>query len=162
MKGTCSAIRKDGKPCGAHPAAGGRCLFHSSPTKAAELGRAGGRKNRRPKMASAMPKHNGAASAFERLELICIDLRNDVITPAKANVLLKATYQQAELQHKMAVEEQIAKTQRQIEDLKLLVAELRSNNSTSDDESREDENHREHGDRQESEDQKSEDQNTNE
>jgi hypothetical protein len=78
------------------------------------------------------------ASAIERLDLICIELRNDVISPAKANVLLKATYQQAELQHKMVVEEHMAKTQRQVEDLKLLVAKLSDDNLTSEDESRED------------------------
>jgi uncharacterized protein DUF5763 len=143
MRGTCRAITKSGKPCRARPTANGFYLFHSSPTKAAELGRAGGQKNRRPRMASAMPKQDGAASAIERLDLICIELRNDVISPAKANVLLKATYQQAELQHKMVVEEHMAKTQRQIEDLKLLVAKLSDDNLMSEDESREDEDHKE-------------------
>lgn len=137
MKGTCRAITKGGKMCRARPTANGLCLFHSSPTKAAELGRGGGQKNRRPRMVSAM-RQDTAASAIERLDLICIDLRNDVISPAKANVLLKATYQQAELQHKMAVEEHLAKMQREVEDLKLLVAKL-SNDNSSEDESRENE-----------------------
>ena len=138
MKGTCGAIAKNGKPCRAHPTGNGLCLFHASPTKAADLGRAGGQKNRRPRV-NSMPNQDGAASAIERLNLICIDLRNDVISPAKANVLLKVTYQQAELQHKMAVEQHLAKTEREVEDLKLLVAKLSNDNLTSEHESREDE-----------------------
>lgn len=142
MKGACGAITKNGKPCRARPTANGLCLFHASPTKAAELGRAGGQNNRRPRMMSSMPKQDGAASAIEKLNLICVDLRNDVISPAKANVLLKLTYQQAELQHKMAVEEHLAKTEREVEDLKLLVAKLSNDNLTSEHESREDKEHK--------------------
>jgi hypothetical protein len=46
-KNQCRGIRKDGKPCGAAPTAGGLCFFHANPAKASELGREGGRKNRR-------------------------------------------------------------------------------------------------------------------
>ena len=43
----CKGKNKEGKPCDAAPTAGGLCFFHSNPDKAAELGRVGGRKNRR-------------------------------------------------------------------------------------------------------------------
>jgi hypothetical protein len=43
----CKAKTKSGKPCGAAPTAGGLCFFHANPNKASELGRKGGRSNRR-------------------------------------------------------------------------------------------------------------------
>ncbi len=43
----CSALTKRDKPCLAAPTEGGLCFFHKNPTKAAELGRIGGRGNRR-------------------------------------------------------------------------------------------------------------------
>jgi general stress protein YciG len=43
----CKAKTKSGKSCGAAPTAGGLCFFHANPNKASELGRKGGRSNRR-------------------------------------------------------------------------------------------------------------------
>jgi hypothetical protein len=43
----CKAIAKNGKPCRAAATAGGLCFFHANPNKASELGRIGGRGNRR-------------------------------------------------------------------------------------------------------------------
>lgn len=43
----CKGKNKQGKPCRAAATDGGLCFFHSNPNKAAELGRVGGRKNRR-------------------------------------------------------------------------------------------------------------------
>ena len=43
----CKATRSSGEPCKAKPHKGGLCFFHFDPKKAAELGRKGGRRNRR-------------------------------------------------------------------------------------------------------------------
>jgi hypothetical protein len=43
----CQALTKNGKPCHASATEGGLCFFHGNPKKAAELGRIGGKKNRR-------------------------------------------------------------------------------------------------------------------
>lgn len=43
----CKALTRAGKACRAAAMAGGLCFFHGNPKKAAELGRIGGRKNRR-------------------------------------------------------------------------------------------------------------------
>lgn len=43
----CKAKTKSGKPCQAAATAGGLCFFHANPNKASELGRIGGRSNRR-------------------------------------------------------------------------------------------------------------------
>jgi hypothetical protein len=42
----CKGMNKNGLPCGAHAMPAGYCFFHSDPNRAAELGRAGGRRNR--------------------------------------------------------------------------------------------------------------------
>jgi len=66
----CTAQTKNGKPCGAAPTPTGLCFFHGNPNKASELGRIGGKRNRRPKEEHARPvlKLNGAASASDRLD----------------------------------------------------------------------------------------------
>ena len=43
----CKAKTKSDKPCRAAATAGGLCFFHANPDKASELGRIGGRSNRR-------------------------------------------------------------------------------------------------------------------
>jgi hypothetical protein len=43
----CRARTKQGKPCKAAAMEGGLCYFHGNPDKVAELGRLGGRRNRR-------------------------------------------------------------------------------------------------------------------
>ena len=43
----CKSRTKQGKPCRAAATAGGLCFFHSSPNKAVELGRIGGRNKSR-------------------------------------------------------------------------------------------------------------------
>ena len=42
----CKGMNKNGLPCGAHAMPSGDCFLHSDPNRAAELGRAGGRRNR--------------------------------------------------------------------------------------------------------------------
>jgi general stress protein YciG len=47
----CKATTASGKLCRAKPHKNGLCFFHSDPQKAAELGRKGGRRNRRTNVA---------------------------------------------------------------------------------------------------------------
>jgi hypothetical protein len=47
MNQTCKAKTKAGNPCKAIPFEGGFCAFHADPSRAAQLGRMGGQKNRR-------------------------------------------------------------------------------------------------------------------
>jgi hypothetical protein len=122
MKGVCSATTKKGRPCRARPTANGFCLLHSTPTKAAELGRIGGKQNQKMASASAMPRLESAASACEVLDSIYSDVMNDVIKPPKANVLMKLMALKVELLDKKCLEEQIAKMERQIEELSLILA----------------------------------------
>jgi hypothetical protein len=122
MKGACKATTTKGKPCRARPTANGFCLLHSTPTKAAELGRIGGTHNRRTASASTIPRLESAASACDRLDSIYSDVMNNVIKPPKANVLIKLTALKVELLDKKGVEEQIAKMERQIEELRLILA----------------------------------------
>ena len=56
----CKARTKTGKTCRAAATEGGLCFFHANPNKASELGRIGGRRNRR--FAS------GTVAAFSNLE----------------------------------------------------------------------------------------------
>ena len=42
----CQGVTKQGTRCRAFPTEGGLCFFHANPTKASQLGRLGGRKNR--------------------------------------------------------------------------------------------------------------------
>ena len=42
----CKAMNKNGLPCRAHATPAGYCFLDSDPNRAAELGRAGGRRNR--------------------------------------------------------------------------------------------------------------------
>ena len=46
-EGLCRAKTKAGKPCKAYAVKRGLCAFHADPKRAAQLGRMGGRKNRR-------------------------------------------------------------------------------------------------------------------
>jgi hypothetical protein len=45
-KHTCKGRNKRGKPCGAPAGQDGLCALHANPSRAVELGREGGRKNR--------------------------------------------------------------------------------------------------------------------
>ena len=46
MNAKCRSKTKAGKPCKATPVAAGLCAFHSDPSRAAQLGRIGGKRNR--------------------------------------------------------------------------------------------------------------------
>lgn len=121
-KPRCKAVTKSGKPCGAWPTATGMCFFHSNPNKASELGRIGGRRNRRPKGENAhpAPKLEGA-SASARIESLYHDVEIGLIKPPVANVLIKLTDLHVRVQEKTAFEDEIAKLQEQVRILKSMI-----------------------------------------
>ena len=55
LNSRCQANAKSGKPCCAAATDGGLCFFHANPNKASELGRIGGRRNRRTAAENADP-----------------------------------------------------------------------------------------------------------
>jgi hypothetical protein len=55
LNSRCKAIAKSGEPCRAAATEGGLCFFHANPDKASELGRIGGRGNRRAAGENADP-----------------------------------------------------------------------------------------------------------
>jgi hypothetical protein len=70
----CKGRTKAGKPCRAAATEGGLCFFHANPDKAAELGRIGGRKNRRvptelevfvPRLVTALAMRQTVAQLIE-------------------------------------------------------------------------------------------------
>jgi hypothetical protein len=61
VQARCSATTKAGKSCRAPAVEGGLCFFHSHPEQARELGRQGGRKNRR----FAAPPDDGSERSLQ-------------------------------------------------------------------------------------------------
>jgi hypothetical protein len=95
----CKARTKTNEPCKARAVKKGLCAFHADPTRAAKLGRIGGKKNRRFRLPSEQPT-NPPKSVKELKELlstaICqihtgqLDPRIGTGLATVGNVLLKA------------------------------------------------------------------------
>jgi len=119
-KPRCKALTKSGNPCGAAPTATGLCFFHGNPNKASELGRFGGRQNRRPKGedANRLPKLASAASASARIESLYHDVETGSIKPPVANVLIKLTNLQLRMEEKTVIDDQLAELEERIRILK--------------------------------------------
>ena len=85
----CKAQTKQGKPCKAAAMEGGLCFFHANPEKAAELGRLGGRRNRRalPEDFVACPPLTNNASVVRLLKQTMVDLCEGKITPRQATAI---------------------------------------------------------------------------
>lgn len=132
-KRRCKALAKSGKPCGAAPTPTGLCFFHGNPTKASELGRIGGRRNRLPKGEDAHPvlKLDGAASALVRLKSLYHGVETGSIRPPVANVLIKLTDLQVRVLEKTVIEDQIANLQEQLRILKSMISMRDFENSMS-------------------------------
>ena len=120
-KPRCSALSKDGKPCGAAPTSTGLCFFHGNPNRAAELGRLGGKLNRRRIDESAHSESDGMESAEERLESLYRRVETGSLSPVVANTLMKLTDLQARVREKTAIEQQIAELQEQLRTLKSMI-----------------------------------------
>jgi hypothetical protein len=122
-KPRCKAPTKSGNPCGAAPTATGQCFFHSNPHKASELGRIGGKLNRRRtgESAHSLTNLDGADSASERLECLYQDVRTGSIRPPVANVLMKLTDLQVRVREKTVIEQQIGALEEQVRTLKSVI-----------------------------------------
>jgi hypothetical protein len=119
----CKASTKNGAPCKAAPTASGLCFFHGNPNKASELGRVGGKQNRRERRPSAyaLPKLDGLGSALERLQWIFDESMAGSIRPAVANILMKVTDLQTRVWEKTRLEQQIAELQEQVTSLRSMI-----------------------------------------
>ena len=82
----CKDRAKTGKPCRAAATAGGLCFFHSSPNKASELGRIGGRSKHHPAAESAdpLPKLDNAIAVRDAVAQLIADVYAGKLHPRVA------------------------------------------------------------------------------
>ena len=114
----CKATAKNGKPCRAAATAGGLCFFHANPNKASELGRIGGRKNRRvpADAADLLPTLDNALAVRDTGARVIADVLSGKLNPRVASSLAPLLSLQlraietSDLERRVAaVEEQLAK-----------------------------------------------------
>lgn len=116
MKSMCKARTRRNKLCKARAVKNGLCSFHADPTMAAKLGKIGGQKNRRFRIAPAQPA-NPPRSANDLKELlataICqihagqVDPRVGAVLASVGNVLLK-TIESTDLEERVKALERSA------------------------------------------------------
>jgi hypothetical protein len=101
----------EGKPCRAAATSGGLCFFHANPNKAAELGRIGGRKNRRlaADVPDPLPKLNKVSGVRDAVEKLIADVYAGRLQPRVAaglaplmNLLLR-TIETSDLEERVAI-----------------------------------------------------------
>jgi hypothetical protein len=116
----CKAFTKGGKPCGAAPTPSGLCFFHGNPNKAVELGRIGGKRNRRPERQTVdlVPKLENESAVIASLY---DEVKTGSIKPPVANVLIKLRDLQVRMHEKTAMENEISKLQEQVRMLKAMI-----------------------------------------
>lgn len=85
----CSALTKAGRPCRAAAGEGGLCYFHANPSKARELGRIGGRRNRHVAGADSLelPRLDTAAAVRDALAQMMVELHSQRLHPRNASAL---------------------------------------------------------------------------
>ena len=79
----CKALAKSGQPCRAAATQGGLCFFHSNPDKASELGRVGGRGNRRAagENADPLPTLDNALAVRDTVARLIADVYGGNVHP---------------------------------------------------------------------------------
>ncbi|MGE5053336.1 MAG: DUF5763 domain-containing protein [Acidobacteriota bacterium] len=87
----CKGVTKKGQRCGAAATAGGLCYFHANPDKASELGRIGGKKNRRfsDEELTPLPKLDSAAAIADVIERLISDIHKGQLHPKTASALVQ-------------------------------------------------------------------------
>src|ERR1039458_133519 len=82
----CQGQTKAGNSCGAAATSGGLCFLHANPNKAAELGRIGGSKKRRPPadVSDPLPKLDKATAVRDAVEKLIADVYEGRIQPRVA------------------------------------------------------------------------------
>lgn len=119
----CRAIARSGKPCRAAATGSGSCFFHTYPSKAAELGSIGGKRNRRPSVGSAdlLPPMDSAKPIVEKLDWIYDGGRTGAMSPKVATTLLHVITARERITDKMVVERQMAEMQDDLRTLKSMI-----------------------------------------
>lgn len=105
----CKAMNRQGKPCRAAATESGFCHFHANPGVAAELGRAGGRRNRRVNETElrALPPLNDAAGVQDALAQTIVEVHEKRLHPRTAAGLaplfstLFRTFERTELEREI-------------------------------------------------------------
>ncbi len=85
----CQATTKAGKPCRAPASAGGLCFLHANPTRARELGRVGGRKNRQQVPELPAAKSMTLAQLNEVLIGTLHDVRSKKVSARRASTVVQ-------------------------------------------------------------------------
>lgn len=85
----CKAKAKSGQPCRAAATDGGLCFFHANPSKASELGRIGGRSNRRAagENADPLPTQDNARAVRDTVDRLIADVYAGKLQPRIAAAL---------------------------------------------------------------------------
>jgi hypothetical protein len=86
----CQGRTKEGRPCGAAATESGLCYFHTNPNKAVELGRIGGRRNRRAAAENAdpFPVLDNALAVRNTVARLIGDVRSGIVQPRIAAILI--------------------------------------------------------------------------
>jgi hypothetical protein len=115
-KGRCKALTKAGKPCEAAATTGGLCFFHANPDKAAELGRIGGRKNRRAgaEGADPLPTLDNALAVRETVNRLFADVYSGKLHPRVAAGLAPLLQLQLRAIEKTDLEQRLAKLEQKV------------------------------------------------
>lgn len=79
----CKGHTKQGNPCRAAATSGGLCFFHANPNKASELGRIGGKKNRRAvtQNADPLPALDNALAVRDTVARLIADVFSGKLSP---------------------------------------------------------------------------------
>jgi hypothetical protein len=119
----CKAIAKSGNQCKAAATDTGLCFFHSNPSKAAELGSIGGKRNRRPSAwpPDPLPSLDSARSVVEELNRIYDQVSTGAITPNVGHTLLQVITAKERMTQKLLYERQIAELQSDLRTLKSII-----------------------------------------
>jgi hypothetical protein len=117
----CKGLTKAGRPCRAAAGEGGLCYFHANPSKAQELGRIGGRRNRHVTgTALELPRLDTAAAVRDALAQMMVELHSRRLHPRNASALahlastLLRAIESAEL---VELRERVSRLERSLEGL---------------------------------------------
>jgi len=79
----CQGQTKKGNPCQAAATTGGLCFFHANPNKAVELGRIGGRNNKRPaaEVPDPLPKLDKVTAVRDTVDKLIADVYSGKLHP---------------------------------------------------------------------------------
>jgi len=114
----CKALAKGGKRCRAAATASGLCFFHADPSKASELGRIGGRRNRHGAAATAacLPTLDTALAVRDTVARLIDDLYSGKLHPKIASGLAPLLNLQLRAIETSDFERRLAKLEKMLSD----------------------------------------------